>query len=225
MPKITKIEYKPEKQRYWIFVGGAFCASIRERTFPAMGLTVGQEIDCQAIKDLENYHWKHAYGREAWEKEKVRLEKVKNLIESLDARVAVRVVGFGADHAEFIAAHPEEAGKPDMQVLTKQGSVLVLLVEVTGTETMRGNTYWVRPDKLDYAKKHPDEDVWIILHYAQPQDKFVFIKPDHGHQYKTVSKEIRDSIEYYVEFEDGSLGVKSQAEFARHLKNRCDLVG
>jgi len=224
MPKITKILHKPEKERYWIFVDGEYCASIRERTFPAMCLTVGQEISCQVIKDLENYHWKHAYGHDAWEKEKVRLGKVRKLIETLDDRVAVEIVGFGADHAKFIAAHPEEAGKPDMRVQTRHGSIPVLLVEVTGTETMRGDTYWVRPDKLDYAQKYPDEDVWIILHYAQPQEKCVFIKPDHGHRYQIVNKEIRGSIEHYVEFTDDTPGMKSRAEFAQHLKQRIDAI-
>jgi hypothetical protein len=190
-----------------------------------MGLKEGMEIDCQAVKNLENFHWKREYEKVgAWDKEKIRLEKVKNLIESLDNRVEAVVVGFGAGHTEFITAHPEEAGKPDLRVQTKQGEVLVLLIEVTGTETMRGNTYWLRPDKLTYARNHPDEDVWFILHYAKPQENFVFIKPISEHQYKIVNQEIRGSIEHYVEFENGSPSVKSQAEFLQYLTQRVDSI-
>ena len=218
MPKITGFIHKPEKDRYWIYVDGVYCCSVRERTFPALGLSVGQEIGCEAIKELENHHWKHSYGAAAWDKEKVRLSKAKTLIESMDSRVAVEIVGFGADTNEFIAGHPEESGKPDMQVLTQKGSVLLLLVEVTGTETMRGNTYWVRPDKLEYAKNHPNEDVWIILHYAQPE-KFIFIKPDPSNVYKLSDVVIRGATEHFVAFTDASPGVFTQAEFAAHLEH------
>ena len=224
MPKITNIVHKSDKERYWIYVDGNYCTSIRERTFPALGLSIGLQIECAAIKELESHHWKHAYGAPAWEKEKVRLEKVKTLIETLNSRVIVEIVGFGADTNEFITGHPEESGKPDMQVRTKQGSVLLLLVEVTGTETMSGSTYWVRPDKLDYAKNHPDEDVWIILHYAQPQEKFVFIKPDSNYAYKVSNIQIRSATEHFVEFTDTSPGVVTRAAFAAHLKQRVDAI-
>lgn len=56
MPKITKIEYKPEKERYWVFVDNAFCTSIRERTFHALNLVVGGEVPCEKIKELESFH-------------------------------------------------------------------------------------------------------------------------------------------------------------------------
>lgn len=183
MSKITKIQHMADRQRYWIYVDGDYCTSVRERTFPALNLTVGQEVTCDDIKELETHHWKHTYGAAAWQKEKVRLDKVKALIEQMDPRVETKIVGFGADSEEFIEGHPSEAGKPDLEVCTRQESILVMLVEVTGTERMRGTTYWVRPDKLNYARNHPDEDVWLILHFAQPHEKFVFIKPDNGCDY------------------------------------------
>lgn len=155
-------------------------------------------------------------------KKKIRLNKVKTLIEDLDPRVKVDIVGFGANTNEFIAEHPKEAGKPDLEVNTKHGSVLVLIVEVTGTEIMRGNTYWVRPDKLSYAKNHPEQDVWLILHYAQPQEKFIFIKPNLNIEYIVSNINIRGSIEHYVEFDDTSKEVVSQLEFARLLSIKVD---
>lgn len=225
MPRITKISHKPEKERFWVYVDGNYCTSIRARIFPALNLSQGQEITCDAVKELENFHWKNVYGQAAWDKEKVRLDKVKMLIESLDSRVKVDIVGFGANTNEFISEHPKEAGKPDLEVNTKNGSVLVLIVEVTGTEVMRGDTYWVRPDKLSYAKNHQDQDVWLILHYAQPQEKFVFIKPNLNTDYIVSKIEIRGSIEHYVEFTDLSNEVVSQAEFAKLLSLKVDSLG
>lgn len=219
MPKITRIEYKSdrERERYWIFVDGEYCTSIRARTFPALGLEVGQAISCEQIKELESHHWKHAYGQNAWDKEKVRLGKVKELIESFDDRVLVKIVGFGANTNQFISSHPTEAGKPDLEVRLQDGGRVLLLVEVTGTEFMRGTTYWVRPDKLKYSENHPTEDVWLVLHFLKPVEKFVFIKPSPQKRYAASKKEIRGSIELYVEFSDSDQEVVPIEHFRHHL--------
>ena len=119
MPHITEIRYKPDKQRYWIFVDGEYCCSVRERTFGAMDLTVGMEITCDEVKDRENFHWKHSYGPDSWEREGVRLDRVAELIKNIDPRVEVRVVGFGAGDTELIRHHPEEAGSPDLEVVCR----------------------------------------------------------------------------------------------------------
>lgn len=222
MPIITNIVFKQDRQRYWIYVDGAYCASIRERTFPALNIKVGQRITCEEIKELETHHWKHAYGESAWAKEKVRLQKVKTLIEGLDSRVTVEIVGFGADSGEFISGHPSESGKPDLEVRANGGLAVVLLVEVTGTEVMRGQTYWVRPDKLNYAKNHPAEDVWLILHYMQPIEKYVFIKPDLNKTHTVSEKVIRESTELYIEFSDSDDEVVSQDDFRGHLTNKVN---
>ncbi|MDT0217429.1 hypothetical protein Q9R35_08870 [Alcaligenes sp. AB3] len=217
MPKITHIEYKADRERYWIFVDGEYCTSIRERTFPALDLRVDQTISCEQIKELESHHWKHAYGQSAWDKEKIRLGKVKDLIESFDDRVLVEVVGFGADTNKFISGHPTESGKPDLEVKLRDGGRILLLVEVTGTEFMRGTTYWVRPDKLKYSENHSTEDVWLVLHFLKPIEKFVFIKPNPKKRYAVSKMEIRGSIELYVEFSDSDQEVVSMEHFRNHL--------
>lgn len=224
MPKITNIVFKKDRGRYWVYVDGDYCTSIRDRTFPALNLSIGDDISCEKIKELENHHWKHAYGESSWEKEKVRLEKVKTLIENLDSRIAVGIVGFGAQSNKFIAGHPDESGKPDLEVRTKNGLVLVLLVEVTGTESMRGNTYWVRPDKLKYAQSHPDQDVWLILHYQNPIEKFVFIKPNLQKNYSVSEIMIRNSKELYIEFIDSDSEVVSQQIFRDHLSAKVNSI-
>lgn len=226
MGKITKMDHKPDRERYWIYVDGQYCTSIRDRTFPALNLSIGMEITCEEIKERENFFWKQQYGKTAWEKEGVRLGKVKELIDAIDPRASAQIVGFGAGSTELIAEHPKEAGRPDIEVITTDGRQLVLLaVEVTGTEHMRGETYWVRPDKLAYVQAHPDQEVWLILHYAEPEERFVFIRPSPDKSDYTVSKKvIRDATELFVEFSDQSPEVVTLDVFRANLIGRLNDV-
>lgn len=124
MPNITNIVYNDKKEKYWIYVDGEFCASIRKRTFSAIKIKVGDEISCEKVKELENFHWKNAYNVKSWEKEKVRLNKVKKLIEDIDPKLKVNIVGFGADTTEYIKNHPEESGSPDIEVVINKSGVI-----------------------------------------------------------------------------------------------------
>lgn len=222
MPKITKVfEMKAKPPQYpeakvLVYIDGEKCMPIRARTWSAMGLKVGDSITCEELKERESHHWKITYGQAAWDKEKVRLEKVKALIESFDNRIEVKIVGFGANTNELIPGHPIEAGKPDLEIKTREGR-RILLVEVTGTEVMRGYTYWVRPDKLEYSKNNPKQDVWLVLHYLEPEEKFVFISPDPNKQYAVSEKLIRGATELYVEFSDANQEVVSMEHFRDHL--------
>ena len=222
--KISRIEHKPDKQRYWIYVDGQYCTSIRERTFPALKLSVGVEITCAEIKERENFFWKQQYGPSSWEREGVRLGKVKALIDAIDPRAIADVVGFGAGSTQVIAEHPEESGRPDIEVVTTDGRRVVLLaVEVTGTERMRGDAYWVRPDKLAYIQAHPEQEVWLILHYAEPEERFVFIRPTPGKSdYKVVKVVIREATEHFVEFTDSSPEVVTFDVFSANLIGRVN---
>lgn len=222
MAIITALVPKPEKERVWVYLDGKYCTSIRTRTFGAMGLAVGQETTAQKLEDLEKFHWKTVYGKSAWDKEKVRLDLVKALVEHEEPRVDVGVVGFGANTNEFIASHPEQAGKPDLEITVKGTSMVLMAVEVTGTETMRGTTYWVRPDKLTYARNHPETNVWLVLHFAKPVRKFVFIQPDPTKDYQVSRINIRGSIEHFVEFSDSDTEVVPQEKFLQILSALVD---
>jgi len=234
MPKITKIVVLPvdlpqyPEARVIVYIDGQKCTTVRERTWHAMNLKVGDSISCDDLKHRERFHWKIEYskkdqsGMNSWEKEKLRLKKVQNLIESIDPRIEVVNVGFGTDSIDIIWDHPAESGKPDIEVRLRETKSVILIAEVTGTESMRGDTYWVRPDKLAYANSHPDQNVWIILHYAKPSEKFVFIKPPLGREYTQVQKVINQSTEIYVEFTDDDEGVFGFEEFRNHLVSFLD---
>lgn len=219
MSIITKIEFKTDRKKYWIFIDNKYCTSIRERTFKAMNLHVNQKISCECVKDLENFHWKKLYGTDSWEKEKIRINKVKELLTNISNYISVNVIGFGADSNELIKEHPKESGMPDLEIIDNRTKEILMYIEVTGTEKMQGNTYWVRPDKLKYAQNNKEKDVWIILYYNE-KNTFVYIKPNLNKTYTPSTKNLKGSDEYYVEFIDNDDEVKKQKYFEIYLRNK-----
>lgn len=217
MAVVTDIRYVEKSKRYRVFVDGVFCTSVRERTFPALGIEVGQAITCEEIVRLEKFHWKNAYGEAAWKKEKVRIARVKEIIESRFSGLEVTVEGFGADSNDFIPTHPDEPGKPDLSIHGKQSGQKYCALEVTGTEVRRGTDYWVRPDKLRYAQSHPEESVWICLHYASPSEMLVFIQPDMSKRYQPTPVPVGKAVEHYVLFSDASPETRSLNDFFHFL--------
>ncbi|WP_324742976.1 hypothetical protein U8326_06155 [Tsuneonella sp. CC-YZS046] len=188
-----------------------------------MNLDVGQEISCDEIISLEKFHWKHKYGEEAWEKEKLIIERVKEIIESKFSRIEVIVTGFGADSNEFIPEHPDESGKPDLVIKGRDTGREYCMLEVTGTDVMRGGKYWIRPDKLRYAQDHPEKDVWICLHYSQPRERIIFVKPEPLRKYLHTEIEIRGSVEHFVEFSDSSEELRSAEGFFAYLLSKREI--
>lgn len=225
MPRITKIiEQKNNPERVSVFIDNEFCVGIRKRTFQAMNYKVGDQITCEQLKEKENLFWKQSYQKiGAWEKEKVRIEKIKQVIEEIDPRIIVKVVGFGAESNEIIKEHPDEKGVPDLDIVLKSSpETVVMKVEVTGTESLRGEGYWVRPDKIEYALNHPDEIVWTALHYSTPKELIRFLKHIAGKDLKVETMNIRGAGEQFCVFYDGDEEVKTLTEFAVELKNNID---
>lgn len=227
MGEITKINHWKEKDLFFIDINGKTILkengkkfSIRGDVFPAMNLSVGTEITETELKEFEKFVWKKLYGPESWEKEKIRINKVKELIENINPDFKVNIVGFGANSEEILLYHPEESGSPDLKVTHRENDKELFLVEVTGTERMREiekSEYWVRPDKLNYIEKHPEKDIWIILHYSKPKEKFVFIKPIKHKEYTSEKEEIRSAKEKYVKFTDESEEFREKEEFSAEL--------
>lgn len=84
---------------------------------------------------------------------------------------------------------------------------------------MRGEGYWIRPDKLEYAENHPDETVYTAVHYTQPEELVRFIKHIPGKQYQYKRIEIRGAIEHYCIFHDRDEEVLTLEEFLEEIKN------
>jgi hypothetical protein len=233
MPKITRIKFRIDRNgepKYDIYIDYKYCVSVRARIKKAIEmhigkpLKVGVKIDCDKLRDIEKYFWKIHYGKKYWEKEKIRIQRVKELIESFDNRIEVEVRGFGADTTEFIKKHPQEQGKPDLEVRLKRGGRTLLWVEVSGTDRKRGYDYWVRWDKIKYIQEHPYMDIWVALHYSKPKEEIVFIKPIIGKKYARKKMVIRDAIEYYVTFNRDDEEVKDVEYFREYLKRKINVV-
>lgn len=219
MPTITWItpdQYKEDRTA--VFIDNKFCTSIRNRTFMAMNLKKGDTISCEELKEKENFHWKKTYGVPSWEKEQVRLGKVKMLVRNLCNNLDICETGFGAGKTEFLAMHPDESGSPDLTIY--KHDLEVMYIEVTGTEHKRGDDYWIRPDKITYFQNHPEKNIWIILYYNDV-DQFIFIRPDQHKTYSFSEELINGAIEYYVKFNDTSIEVKDQNEFEEALFEIC----
>lgn len=211
MSKITWIkvdEYKADRMA--IFIDNKFCTSIRKRTFSGMNLNEGDEITCEELKEKENFFWKQAYGKKSWEREKVRLEKVKELVLSISSNLVIKETGFGAGKTEFLAEHPDESGSPDLTVY--KDKMEIMFIEVTGTEFKRASDYWVRPDKIKYFQNHPEKNIWIIL-YFNSLEQFIFIRPNSDQQYEYSEEIINEATEHFVKFNDDSSEVKNQEQF------------
>ena len=207
------------KDRIYVYIDDIYCFSVRSRTWISFNLKIGDEADCEELKDKEKFIWKNLYNKESWEKEKKRLLYVSKWIKKYIPFVEVRITGFGADTTDFIAKHPAEKGKPDMQIFLENTETIVLLLEVTGTEYKKGDDFWVRPDKIEYIQTHPEQDIWIALHYLEDK-KIIWIKPIIDKKYTYVEKNLKGAIEYYVIFTKNSPEVKTSKYFKDYIDQK-----
>ncbi|MED4554077.1 hypothetical protein P9305_15200 [Lysinibacillus capsici] len=217
MVKIRSIEYWAKGDSFYVKLTDGKQLRIRNATRQAMKLEVNQEITFEELEEFEKFVWKKVYGPESWEKEKFRIEKVKNFILDINGNIRIDIVGFGANSTDTMLFHPNESGSPDLKISNRHG-ITVAYVEVTGTEKMRGDGYWVRKDKLTYAQNHSNLNIWIILHYQHPEERFIFIKPRKNYEYYTNKIQINDIEEKYVIFNDEDYEVKSLDEFSIDAK-------
>lgn len=214
-----KLNQGKKQDRVYIYIDDAYCASIRNRTWEAFKLNIGDTIGCEELKEKESFIWKELYNEDSWKEEKVRLDYVKSWINKYLPSLEVVISGFGADSNEFIKSHPSEKGEPDMTLFLKETDTIILFLEVTGTKYKQGSDYWVRPDKIDYIQKHKEKDVWIALHYADDK-KIIWLKISQNKIYSYVEKNLKGAIEHYVVFDDDSPEVQSSQEFKIYVENR-----
>ncbi|WP_460192667.1 hypothetical protein [Thermosynechococcus sp. FA-CM-4201] len=183
-----------------------------------MNLQKGDTITCEGIKENDKYIFKKLY-QDTWPEEKKRIDAVTKLIQQRVPSIEIEFVGFGANTTEFIKEHPEESGKPDLSLQINEIEIIAL--EVTGTKRMKaGEGYWVRPDKLEYIQNHPERDIWIVLHYQEPEEKFVWIKPDIAKSYPYEEKNLKGVTERYVIFHDGQKEVKKTEDVMTYMQTK-----
>lgn len=104
--------------------------------------------------------WKDEY-EDAWKDGNRREKLVKNILE--ENGISVDDFGFAAGSEEYKEGRPEkygyERGDPDLRVPQTDR-----YIEVTGTDLPVAPiaSIWVRPDKIQNAKDHPERDEWVV---------------------------------------------------------------
>lgn len=220
MSLITKVLTKQGKKqdRVHVYIDDRLCTSIRERTWLGMNLAVGSNISCKELKIFEQNFWKKLYGVQAWRREKVRINRVIQWFAKYIPQVEVKIVGLGADRNDYLEnIHSEEKGKPDLSIIVHNLRIELIALEVSGTEKKQGDDYWIRKDKIDYIKDHPERDVWVILHYKLPKEQFVWLKIIPEKCYETKVINIKGADEYYVIFTNDAEEIKSSDYFKNYI--------
>ena len=94
---------------------------------------------------------------------------------------------------------PGEHGVPDYQI--KLGKPILIEVTGTGSKNINPNSpIWVRPDKLEYAKRHKDQECWLchILDGIDPPImRFMMISNIDMSDYETNEVRFRGNVEHY----------------------------
>lgn len=200
--------------RYYIDFRDGSTTWVHPAIYQSWDLKEGMDVDIKQLKFENEFKWKTLYNNGSWEREKVRIKAVKKYIETKRSDISVEIIGFGADSTDAIFTHTKEHGSPDLSVQVQTDEVAK--IEVSGSEKMRGSDYWIRPDKIEYIKNHPVENVWIILHYQDPA-KMIFIKIDKTKKYKVTTINIRGIDEHYVVIKDTDTEVKDERVFLNEL--------
>lgn len=225
MSKITKILSKiyNGEERIQVYIDDKYCTSVRKRTWIGMNLNLGSNISCEEVITLENNFWKKLYGVKSWELEKKRIRRIEGWFGKYIPEVSLNRIGFGADHNEYIKnIHSIEPGSPDLSISYDNQELIRL--EVSGTERMRGDDYWVRKDKVDYIQKNKDIDIWIVLHYQLPKEKFIWIKVSSDKKYNSNSLNLKGAGEYYITFDNSSTEIQTSRDFRNYLRNKIQSI-
>ncbi len=133
--------------------------------------------------------------------------------------------GLGAATSDFLsgtaASHEHERGGPDLWVVETN-----VFLEVTGPQTKAvspAEPLWVRPDKLEHARTHPEQDICVI-HWLERDgtlrvihlDQRFFGYLDRG-EFPIVHPRLKGELESYCEIPANHPCVREWEVFIRWL--------
>lgn len=175
--------------------------------------------------------WKERY-QHLWSASSKKEEFLKNLIFE-ETGLKLVPYGLGAGTSTFISGsakdNDNERGAPDFKVEGEN-----VFIEVTGPLSNRirpQDGIWIRPDKLEYAQRHMDEqeeffalyfpvvNEWLIIH--ADQSFFHHFSRNKGKgDYMERTPAIRGVKERYIEISYHNPFVKQMNELISFLKRR-----
>jgi hypothetical protein len=107
-------------------------------------------------------YWKDKY-QDSWSDAATKEENIRTLIEK-ECNCTCEYAGLGAGKTEFLSGTAKsrgfEKGGSDLHVEDTN-----LYVEVTGPNVLsvdKSADLWVRPDKIENAIKHSENDYWVV---------------------------------------------------------------
>jgi len=228
MGKITKIEQqKKNKENVNIYIDDKFCTGAKKEMIHNLNLKVDDQIDCEELKAKINLFWKEKY-KEKWEEEKTRIiaviEKLKRYFS--DPKLKFEIFGFGTNTNQIIKNHPVEKGIPDIIIIYEKNGFNygIVLLEITGTQRMeKTDDIWIRPDKFEFAKNHPNLDIFIA-HYINDKDLLRFIDTKKLSELpKPEQQVINNTIESYIKLPYNHECIKSLDDFIEYLKEKLKI--
>jgi len=163
-------------------------------------------MDSEFWKKLHSGMWKDGIHRS---------QIVGELIQSFGYEI--RDNGFLSNSIEYSKESPAERGIPDLMI-TKNG-ISVCFLEITGTVKMVGTDIWIRPDKFEYAEKHPEIDCWVG-HIEESSKTIRFIKLENKNGFSTIQPKIRGITETYKAIPITSSAIISPIDFRNYLDRK-----
>lgn len=158
--------------------------------------------------------WKKLY-KGKWADGIRRLQKIGELVQSFGYQIEEN--GFLPNSVQYSKESPKEKGEPDLKI-TKNCNTICLL-ETTGTVKMVGTDIWIRPDKFEYAEKHPEIDCWVG-HIEESTNTIRFIKLENKDRFPTVNPTIRGVKETYKAIPISSSAIISSTDFNKYLNQK-----
>jgi len=150
---------------------------------------------------LDKEYWKKRY-KDKWEEGNRREEIVKTLLESWGFEVVN--FGFEALSTQYNPDSPDEKGKPDFFIEYDKNRIFF---EVTGTSVGSVTPeaqIWLRPDKVEYVKKH--EVKAYCIHVLDKYELIRFIDMHKIIGMKLIHPTIRGTRETYYEIDPSEWG-------------------
>lgn len=143
---------------------------------------------------MDKEFWKKRY-KGIWKSGNKREDLFQKTIESWG--YTVKNFGFETLSEDYNPNSPEEKGKPDFYIEHKDKRIYF---EVTGTDSPRTSEHdpiWLRPDKVEYVKKH--HMIAFCVHILTAKNLIRFLDMNKINERNIIHPTIRGTKETYIE--------------------------
>jgi len=146
-------------------------------------------------REITNYY-RDVYKKE-WNNGSSRVELIKEMIQGVFPLkdMAIEIGFMGTSNQEILIGNPKghEKGEPDL--LVKHKGKPLFNGEVTGSYVnLRNGELWLRPDKVQWARNHPNPQTWAFFVY---KDKILRFCVNDAYQYPIEQRKPNGIVERF----------------------------